>query len=819
MRKAQKAQLLEILQTLQEAHKEIKKHISRCEMEMAYALLGECQQSAVQIGELIEASEGEDCPAVRALEDYCEELYQVSQSIPDKNFAKKAAARMHKALARVEDCVRTGIPVRTEVVFFPYKASMFDSLESVWRAADADPDCDAYVVPIPYYEVNSDGSLGKLCYEGGEYPSYVPVIDWMTYDLEKRHPDVAFIHNPYDNQNRLTQVHPAYFSGNLKKYVGILCYIPYFATLGEVSPHFAYLPAVLNSDFTIVESEEVRQQYLAVWEKLVQQGNANAGAYEIIKNRIMALGSPKFDAVGASGNVELPKEWEQLTLKADGTRKKVVFYNTSISGVLTNTLDAEGNITDRYLKKLESVLNYFRNRNDTVLLWRPHPLLEQTFASMRPQLYERYLRNVREYQNEGYGIYDNSPNLHRAIEISDVYYGDGSSVVALWEKSGKPFLIENSYATFYERRLRFASFYFNGMCFWCTASDFNGLFRIEKDTLKVHYAGRFAHEEDEGLYLYLAVAEREEKLYFAPYNARSIGIYDKQKQKFSSIPLKGNDMYTNAFTYGKYVFMTGARFPRIMRIDTQTNDVLVIDAGEKQIFSHEKGRQFDIEICSCQIGKKLFLPCGEADAMLIFDMCDLSSWVYRFPEHKRMYNRSIAVGDQVWLCSASSPFIGVYDNKSGQLIEFANRFQFNGFTNLTIYQQSVLCLSTVRNKILKIDIRTHQMEQIAISETCFSAEQIGDYLYYLPYHSGTLNVLDFRTMEQCTEKLLCPDEMPAVNIKKVIEASKSNYGYCYESCYLNFDVFLGAAEETERESTASENCGETIYQYIKKRIT
>ena len=29
---------------------------------------------------------------------------------------------------------------------------MWDSLESVWQAADADPDCDAYVVPIPYYD-------------------------------------------------------------------------------------------------------------------------------------------------------------------------------------------------------------------------------------------------------------------------------------------------------------------------------------------------------------------------------------------------------------------------------------------------------------------------------------------------------------------------------------------------------------------------------------------------------------------------------------------------------------------------------------------
>ena len=35
--------------------------------------------------------------------------------------------------------------VRKEVVFLPYKASMWDSLESVWKAAEEDPDCVAYV--------------------------------------------------------------------------------------------------------------------------------------------------------------------------------------------------------------------------------------------------------------------------------------------------------------------------------------------------------------------------------------------------------------------------------------------------------------------------------------------------------------------------------------------------------------------------------------------------------------------------------------------------------------------------------------------------
>ena len=49
---------------------------------------------------------------------------------------------------------------KKEMVFLPYKASMWDSLESIWRAAYEDREhCNAYVIPIPYADRNPDGSV------------------------------------------------------------------------------------------------------------------------------------------------------------------------------------------------------------------------------------------------------------------------------------------------------------------------------------------------------------------------------------------------------------------------------------------------------------------------------------------------------------------------------------------------------------------------------------------------------------------------------------------------------------------------------------
>ena len=117
--------------------------------------------------------------------------------------------------------------------------------------------------------------------------------------------------------------------------------------------------------------------------------------------------------------------------------KKIIFYNTGVQALLDN----DGKMLD----KIEDVLRIFKeNKDDVALLWRPHPLIQATITSMRPHLWERYSAIVDSYRSEGWGIYDDSAELDRAIVLSDAYYGDGSSVVELYKKTGKPIMIQNA---------------------------------------------------------------------------------------------------------------------------------------------------------------------------------------------------------------------------------------------------------------------------------------------------------------------------------------------------------------------------------------
>lgn len=447
MRQNEKDRILEILKTLSEAHAVIKDYIAKDDFANAHGLLADCQQTAVGIGGIIEDSEGVDCASIRLLEDYCETLYQVSEGISDKISAKQADRMLKKSLVRVERSVKQDIAVRIEAVFLPYKASMWDSLESVWKAADEDPACDAYVIPIPYYDKNPGGSFCQEHYEGDLYPDYVPITRYDEYDFQNRQPDVIFIHNPYDECNYVTSVHPFFYSKNVKRFTKKLVYIPYFI-LGEISPdneeivegmkHFCFLPGIINADQVIVQSENMRQIYINEYMKAAMASGLLGKHTErrLLEKKFLGTGSPKFDKVlnTKKEDLEIPDKWLKIIKKPDGTWKKIVFYNNSINALLTKN--------EKMMTKMESVFEIFKESKDEIaLLWRPHPLIESTLISIRPQLWEAYKAIRNKYIEEGWGIYDDTVDVDRAIVVSDAYYGDMSSVVQMYELTGKPIMI------------------------------------------------------------------------------------------------------------------------------------------------------------------------------------------------------------------------------------------------------------------------------------------------------------------------------------------------------------------------------------------
>ncbi len=455
MRKAQKQQAEELVKQMEEAHDQFKKFIEQGSIPPAMELLEECQNGGITLGTLIENTEGERHPTVLLLEEYCELIYQVHENLAEAKEINKEINlnKIHKnlrqKLIRAANSLKNDVPVRKEVVFLPYKASMWDSLESVWKAADEDENCDAYVIPIPYYDKNPDGSFREMHYEADQYPGYVPITRYDAYDFEQRRPDMIYIHNAYDQWNLVTSVHPDFFSVNLKKYTEKLIYIPYFV-LDEVDPdneravenvkHFCFMPGIINADKVIVQSEDMRKIYINEYLKAAKEHRLQGKHLDrtYLEQKFLGLGSPKYDKVctTAKEDLSIPQDWTKVIEKPDGSRKKIILYNTGIAALLTHN--------EKWVDKIENVLRMFReNQDEVALLWRPHPLIESTMKSMRPEVLRKFMAIKEDYITQGWGIYDETADVDRAVVLSDAYYGDGSSVVQLYRQTGKPVMIQN----------------------------------------------------------------------------------------------------------------------------------------------------------------------------------------------------------------------------------------------------------------------------------------------------------------------------------------------------------------------------------------
>ena len=319
---------------------------------------------------------------------------------------------------------RKKIRKKKKIVFLPYKASMWDSMESIWQAAKADKEnCRTYVMPLPYREA----STGKWYCELELFPDYVPVIDCRKTNLAALQADIIYIHNPYDGENTLTSVAAEYYSGELRKYTKQLIYVPYFVAGNYLEPGFASVPGVLNAHHVVVESDQVKGWYEQHYRKYCQQHQIAPD-----ENKFLALGSPKFDKVRSSNpeDFSIPKEWQQ-TLRG----RKAVLFNTTLAATKLHR--------NVFLAQLRYVFQVFQCQEEFVLWWRPHPFLMTMLRIEQPETFKMYQDLVGQYRQAGWGIYDDSAELNRAISCTAAYYGDYSSVVYLYQETGKPVVIQS----------------------------------------------------------------------------------------------------------------------------------------------------------------------------------------------------------------------------------------------------------------------------------------------------------------------------------------------------------------------------------------
>lgn len=825
LRASMKKQITELLESMHQLHHNgIQDDIS---------FMVDCQQAAITIGETLEKKIEEHEPIVAVLEHYCDLLYELTQKDSVEEEDIKQLDELLFDVRNKVDAQKTGY----QVVFFPYKAAMWDSLESIWMAFMEDKNCECLVVPIPYNKFNANENTWEPCYELDAFPDYVPVRDYRNYSLEAEQPDLAFLHNPYDEYNLVTRVEPQFFSREIKKYVGKLVYVPYYITTGYISPEHRFLPVYQSMDYMIAQSKHFKD------------GCAGMDFF----NKILPLGSPKADRVirMCRDGVEVPKAWQSLL-----QGKKAVMLNTSLGCFL--------GYGDVYFKKLFEVFKWFNTRDDVVLIWRPHPLLESTVKSMRPYLLEKYYELVNFYKANKIGIWDDTADITKTVALADAYIGeDGSSVVNLFGVAGKPiFILDNTITETFSKEEHSLAYLMDIACTcgeWYATTGYNGIYKLNADFDSLELLTQF-EKQPEFAPIYGLMTAIQDTLYFSPNIANVPASYrvDNGETRDLKEPADAFCQWQRVIAYKNKLYYLPA----------VGDEIWIYNYREKSWTSTEEcilALKQDVAVTGTAVaasdveGQYLWITAEYTNRIIRYDMKNDSYQLLTVGPEQYGYTGIVVNGDKVWLAEAHTGNVLCLNITIGSLQEykkpddFYSWLQENGrgvvyanFFDMGDYLVATPCFSNV---MMKMDKTTGEMTRLVpefwesvvnayngyhprINSVCSFAKKIDEtHIAVQRFYDGALAIVDIISGEYTVKypKYTKDSMQRIVKGHDGFEKWQTYYAFCKrENRLFSLEGFIDdlvndrleevKLRQKEALSTVAANldgsCGEKVHEFL-----
>jgi hypothetical protein len=833
----------------------------RSEGAPAKAVLSDCRDALGAASEtLARELSGKRFSAYRGrIDALCAAFDLLLAGASDPAAAGDAAKKIHRGLAKLARELETEREIKKEIVFFPYKASMWDSFESIWKAARADESCFVSVVPIPYYDRDGAGNFKTLHDEGAFFPKEVAITPHEEFDLAVISPDIAYIHNPYDDRNFVTSVHPDYYSRELKKHVKTLVYAPYYASDATPALSFASSAAALAADILIASSGEDAAAY------------RRAG----VKYRIALLGSPKTDRILSleKNKPEMPAEW------ADLKGKKIFFLNTSVASMLR--------FPETYFRKLQSLFSLFAGRDDTALLWRPHPLTLATIASMRPQLRAAYDALESAVRRGRLGLVDHSPDMGAAIALSDAYIGDGaSSLVYLYALTGKPMYMLNfkmpEAPAAGERDELLKTDALSTPCAaeggaWAFCMSVNALCRFDLASARAESLSSVPGEKNRAGLYGAPVDIGNGKLLLSPVMASEWAVYDTRADKWEKHPVP--DRY-------KPKTRNGAGFvPALAPPFTPARDdfalfrpvhgtAFVKYDKAKGRFEYHTDWYVKFEPCVWNIdlgllgacvmpdpeGDALFFTSPQGNILLELNMRSMKAAIHRVGDPRNRYMGVTYDGASFWLTKYMLP--GTHERQNAVVrwnrragtckeyplapVSFDPRFELGDFGSIAFFNKKVWVFPCGANEIFRIDPETEEIQAVETGLPYALGDRKSPYyayadgaagglytlrgdkeLVFISYYDNSLLFIDADTGAARKEKLVID------GIGDLLQNPDPVPPYLYaESAFLTNGAFVegvkaGAIPAFDADRAAwfrsvnantDGSCGEKVHAFVMKHI-
>ena len=404
--------------------------------------LSELQNNIVSFGTLTESIKGEDCNTVKLLEQYLEVIYKVAKYVQkfDEGISYEASAESKYAecdegvkdtFASISEAIDSEIVNRRSVLFLPVKAKHFSSMRMAYEMEAATPDTDVYVMPLPYYYKEYDGSFkDEMHIDTEEFiKANIPVTDYSRFDLSLLCPEKIYINSAYDEYNMAVSVDTRFYARNVKKYTEKLIYIPYFKLMEfdranypcwYNMQYYCTVPGVVMADKVYVQSENTRKAYIDKLNEWVGD------------EKYTDIWEQKIDVYNESCEKHSEDE-----LRDAGSKKTIVWF------VSAGSLAEFG---DKYIEKAYRNLDVFALSKDKLkVLLISEPFLDEMIKTYSNELYKKWIGFIDEFNRSGIGevVSQVEDQSVEALLKANAYYGDPSSICKDFILMKKPVMLQN----------------------------------------------------------------------------------------------------------------------------------------------------------------------------------------------------------------------------------------------------------------------------------------------------------------------------------------------------------------------------------------
>lgn len=364
---------------------------------------------------------------------------------------------------------------------------------------------------------------------------------------------------------------------------------------------------------------------------------------------------------------------------------------------------------------------------------------------------------------------------------------------------------------------------------WFTSGDYNGLYKYNLEEKRTELVAVFPHEPYYQFGLFLKMCQYKKNLIFVPQYSKRIYIFNIDNGFLTNIKIPKltealqPPYFCEAVVYDNCLYMMGAKYPGIVKINLEDYSAVIIDQWVKEL---QNEANFDMRgiwlgMEGVLENNRFLIPCYQCNRILELDLCTNEFRFYEVGSKKNRYARMIKAGNIFILVT--------HDEKNGCCVVFyeplkkcCEEVQCNmqAYVDRFVieYLNGIWILSPVSNEICCIKLSDREVSCYSIigserSDIVF-ARVVNEELFFCDcYTQAWYKINNLGLIEKIETNII--DAQNIIEIEQRIISQKMQDYFTGEYVSYPFSVWMKQIinqNSFPKKFNQIENVGKTIYE-------